>query len=203
MRFDSVGSNDLTDNNTVGSAAGMHNLAASFVAGNNEWLSSSGQVIPSGSDFTVAHWLWTAPAEPGTGMVAWKTHGASQAQQHGVFFEPANGSNHRIYNTRGYGTAIEVGDNRGSWILVIYQYVDATTTTKVMGMGTASNSGVWSSDFVASSQNNTEFDLGGPDNAVYLNGRLDEVGIWSRVLTDDERTELYNAGAGKFYPFAA
>jgi hypothetical protein len=31
---------------------------------------------------------------------------------------------------------------------------------------------------------------------------LDLVGIWSRVLTDDERATLYNAGAGKQYPFS-
>jgi hypothetical protein len=34
-----------------------------------------------------------------------------------------------------------------------------------------------------------------------VNGQIDEVAIWSRVLTSDERTELFNAGAGKFYPF--
>lgn len=29
----------------------------------------------------------------------------------------------------------------------------------------------------------------------------DELAIWNRVLSADERTELYNGGAGKFYPF--
>jgi hypothetical protein len=29
---------------------------------------------------------------------------------------------------------------------------------------------------------------------------VDEVGLWSRVLTADERATLYNAGVGKFYP---
>src|SRR5690606_33503128 len=36
-----------------------------------------------------------------------------------------------------------------------------------------------------------------------INGQVDEVYCWNRVLTADERTELYNAGAGKFYPFAS
>jgi hypothetical protein len=33
----------------------------------------------------------------------------------------------------------------------------------------------------------------------FLDGRIDEVGIWSRVLASDERTSLYNGGAGIGY----
>jgi hypothetical protein len=32
-------------------------------------------------------------------------------------------------------------------------------------------------------------------------GRLDEVGIWSRALTSDEVSDLYNSGSGLTYPF--
>jgi hypothetical protein len=32
-------------------------------------------------------------------------------------------------------------------------------------------------------------------------GDIDEVGIWSRVLTSTEVTQLYNGGAGLQYPF--
>jgi hypothetical protein len=32
-------------------------------------------------------------------------------------------------------------------------------------------------------------------------GALDELGVWGRVLTSSERTELYNSGSGKTYPF--
>ena len=35
----------------------------------------------------------------------------------------------------------------------------------------------------------------------FFNGTIDAVGIWNRVLTPTEITELYNAGAGKQYPF--
>ena len=39
--------------------------------------------------------------------------------------------------------------------------------------------------------------------ALYMknNSKIDELTIWSRQLTSDERDELYNSGAGKFYPF--
>lgn len=42
----------------------------------------------------------------------------------------------------------------------------------------------------------------GYDGFVLHNGILDEVGIWSRVLTPTEILELYNSGNGKAYPFS-
>ena len=34
-----------------------------------------------------------------------------------------------------------------------------------------------------------------------FDGKLDEIGIWTRVLTADEVSELYNSGSGLAYPF--
>jgi len=36
--------------------------------------------------------------------------------------------------------------------------------------------------------------------AQLYNGMLDECGVWNRIITASEVTELYNAGAGKQYP---
>ena len=40
----------------------------------------------------------------------------------------------------------------------------------------------------------------GQNFTLYNSGLLDEVGIWNRVLTSTEATELYNSGAAKQYP---
>ena len=37
----------------------------------------------------------------------------------------------------------------------------------------------------------------------HLGGSMDEVGLWSRALTSDEVTTLYNSGAGLQYPFSS
>jgi len=37
----------------------------------------------------------------------------------------------------------------------------------------------------------------------FFDGMIDEVGVWSRLLTSDEVTTLYNAGAGLSYPFSS
>lgn len=41
------------------------------------------------------------------------------------------------------------------------------------------------------------------DSAAYLDGLIDEMGIWQRALSAAEVTELYNGGAGLTYPFTA
>jgi len=35
----------------------------------------------------------------------------------------------------------------------------------------------------------------------FFSGQIDAVGIWNRVLTPTEITELYNSGNGKQYPY--
>jgi hypothetical protein len=43
----------------------------------------------------------------------------------------------------------------------------------------------------------TAFLIGSRSGATYMNGRIDEVGVWKKLLSASELTELYNSGAGK------
>ena len=43
--------------------------------------------------------------------------------------------------------------------------------------------------------------IGGDDTNEGFYGKIDELGIWKRVLTQSEISELYNNGTGKTYPF--
>jgi len=53
--------------------------------------------------------------------------------------------------------------------------------------------------------NSGTFMVGGRRSGLFQSdlivGQCDEVGIWGRKLTDEEQTDLYNAGAGRTYPF--
>jgi hypothetical protein len=50
-------------------------------------------------------------------------------------------------------------------------------------------------------KNTVPFGIGArPTDPQSLNGQVDELGFWKRVLTPAERTALYNGGAGKPYP---
>lgn len=48
----------------------------------------------------------------------------------------------------------------------------------------------------------TIFFLGVDANSNYMVGAIDETGFWDRLLTEAERTEIYNSGDGKTYPFS-
>ena len=43
--------------------------------------------------------------------------------------------------------------------------------------------------------------IGQAQSGALTDGKIDEVGFWSRVLTSTEVTELYNSGSGLAYPF--
>lgn len=79
------------------------------------------------------------------------------------------------------------------------------------GSGTTAGMGIYidasSKSLSAAGTNTTPGDgtdnlnLGQGYNGNKLAGDLDELGIWSRVLTGAEITSLYNSGAGLQYPF--
>ena len=58
-------------------------------------------------------------------------------------------------------------------------------------------SGAWSTRPMDTTNN---FTIGNePDSVGFFNGSLDEIAIWNRALTDDEVSEIYNDGKGRFY----
>jgi hypothetical protein len=78
-RADSHGSNDLTDNNTVGSAAGKQGNAADFESTNSEYLSmnSVSSLNFGDENFTLAGWVYINPdadLSTGTALIGkWDT----------------------------------------------------------------------------------------------------------------------------------
>lgn len=46
----------------------------------------------------------------------------------------------------------------------------------------------------------SNFGFGNYENVGFLNGYIDEVGFWKRVLSPKERSQLYNNGNGLAYP---
>lgn len=73
-------------------------------------------------------------------------------------------------------------------------YVDAVDETTSQVSGTADPSG----DSDNSLNIGSSFNLSANQ---FFDGVIDEMPIWSRALTADERTELFNSGAGKTLPF--
>ena len=192
-RADSVGSADLTDNNTVGYDTGVNGNAASFVAGNLEKLSCASTSLPAGThSFTLSAWF-NPTGVSGEFAIVGRFHTALPSRDYlldlvndQIWFFSASGSNPRWTTP-----AIQAG----VWHHVLGWYDSATGNASI-----AVNNGTPVTNAITPETGEAAFVIGSYDSpGAPFTGLIDEVGIWSRVLTEDERAELYNSGTGKFY----
>lgn len=200
-RSDSKGSNHLSDNNTVTQAPGKLGWAAQFTRANGEYLSlpHNQSLTPGAAGFTVALWVYLDTNNEDVGII-----GKSNAPEWGVAHYPAgygaggalrfmvrSATNNQIYEAVAGQLSAQV------WHLIIawHDPVAGTINLQVDGraMSSAAFPGVLRTDLA------DPLELG--RNRLYsyfcLNGRLDEASLWGRPLTEQERGELWNLGAGK------
>ena len=203
--------NDLTDNNTVGSLTGIISNGADFELANAEYLNRTNANLSTGMKTDRTDWsiqVWLNPeslAVDGDFFTKW-----TGAPNRGYIFRLTTAGSITTFITAdgtnfSSGTVV-AGITTGSWQhVVITMDGDGSTSTTMevwvngVSKGTAAvaRSPVkWSvtADFTIADQQ------GG---GQYYDGGMDEVGIWSRLLTDPEIAELYNSGAGLAYPFTA
>ena len=198
-RYDAVGSNDLTDNNTVGFDTGVNGNAASFVAANSESLSTAATLSYDQAPFTLNAWL-NVPV--GTVDGTYRSpinNGYRHTLKVYVSGGVVSSVRHEYYDGVGYRLAYNaVSIPLGSWFMA------------TVAMDDAFRQYVWTNgEFEAT--NNTgvalpvntahPFQIGSHPAEGAWTVLSDEVAIWDRVLTADERAKLYNAGSGFFYPF--
>jgi hypothetical protein len=189
-RIDSHGSNNLTDNNSVGSATGKIGNAAEFSGSNS--LGAGTSLQPAG-DFTFSCWL-NPDTLNGNAVAANWTNASNRTWAIDTFSGTL-----RFYI---YGPSIDAIIDTGitlstvSWSLVIAWFDDAADNIYCQ----INNGTIFSASFTGPPYQAGEFTLG-KRASLFNDGLMDEVGLWSRVLTAAERNELYNAGAGITYPF--
>jgi hypothetical protein len=193
-RFDSAGSNNLTDNNSVGSALGkVYPLAAQFTA-TNQSLSNSSVTI--GTTLTVAVWIYLdSDFVAGDENTIFSFGDLGNASLFGVDF----GGNNilRWYSTP--DTIINAGTIAiNTWTFIVAKLVDNSSLSVKI------NDGVPVSTAKSGSINPTTYLLlaaNSPGDDTPFPGRIGPLAVWSRETTDDEDTELYNGGSGLAYPF--
>lgn len=197
------GTLDLTDNNTVGQTTGKVSNAAAFVAASDEQLSHaySSSLVMADRDFTCAGWFIVTNASEGNCLLIGQ--GRPILAQLG-WSVMRNGSNQQIQvrarNAANSGniqpTAVDI-PAYDTWMFVLAQFTNATSELSI-----AVNNGTPQTATGALFADTTEtFKIGGSsDDNRSMTGASDEVAIWHRILTTDEKNRLYNGGAGMAYP---
>jgi Concanavalin A-like lectin/glucanases superfamily len=89
--------------------------------------------------------------------------------------------------------------NDGSWHHIVGTWNGSNAYMYVDGNKSSVNSFASPIVYNASNSLNIGYDA---KNSGWTNGSIDEVGIWSRALTDAEVATLYNSGSAKAYPFS-
>jgi hypothetical protein len=200
-RSDDVGSNNLTDNNTVTGGTGKFgDTCSDFEAGNSESLSiadASQSGLDFAGSFTLACWvkLESSPSGAGTDYQIMRKYGT-----YGYSFYVNSADDLGLYiNTPSGDDNIEFAQTFtvGEWTHVAMVYATSTRVTLYINGVQVSES--TSSISTNSTANTGVFYLGRNATASYFDGLMQDAMCWSVALTDAEVAQLYNA-YGKALP---
>jgi hypothetical protein len=203
-RSDSVGTVSLNDINTVGSTTGIQGTAGSFVRASAEYLESNSTTALNQGDTNFSISGWVRPLTDSLAFgIASKYSGV--AGQRSFLLSRASG-NKLSFVVSADGSAVVTKTSTGSSILAGAWYFvvgihDATNNT----IGVSVNGGaIETSAHTTGTFSGTEpFRIGWSTSANYWNGYIDELTVFSKALSADDITYLYNGGLGRAYPFVA
>jgi len=204
-RVDSHGSNDLTDVNTVGQAAGIQGDGADFENTNTEYLTitdASQTGLGLSGSLSISCWVKfesTPSSGAGFGIVTKDNLTTASAYFLSVF--NSSGTLY-LYNQVNRTTSIIV-QNFASWapstgvwyhLVLTFNASTGALICYVNGSSYVTNTNA----SVTSVQNNSlNFSIGAHHTGTRpFDGVIDEVGIWSRALSASDVTTLYNSGSG-------
>lgn len=206
VRYDAHGSMDLSQNGTIGYRTGIKNNAADFPASNGYELyhADHADLRFGDFDFTIAGWV-KFDLFTGSRFVISKHDGTNFSYT--IYFTSYDNSIYwAIDGPAGGNTTtsniIDIVNALGEWIFCIFSY-DATNDEYWIrfqnGTGFPKFTNRYPDSSAAASEN---FALGCralSDATSRLNGGIDELAIYKRLLTAAEQEWLFNDGAGRTY----
>lgn len=208
-RYDcSKNGNHLTSNNGGTNRTGKVGLCATNLSASSQYLSiaSNSTLVSSNLSFTLAFWACPQLVDATTRMCIAKTTGFTTFDYYSLYDNSANGFVFAVSTNGTSAQRVVVAQgssiSANTWYFVVcwYDSVGKTINIKVNN-GTTQTVNDAGGIFYGSSPL-ALFATGDGVTSHYMNGALDEVGIWHRVLTASEITFLYNSGAGTHFPWA-
>ncbi len=212
-RIDSHSDNDFLPTNTPGYASGKLGDAAQFVSLDNQALvvENNDRIYLGETDFTIACWVKfddfnNADSNDFVGFVGKGQSNLPGLNNYtfGLIYRPSierfqfsfadNNSVSSSVTAFGIGAIVP-----GTWYCVIASYETSTdrATIFVNGYDDFANSPI----HIYDAGETYDFSVGRGFNRdrYNFNGLVDSVSLWRRLLTDDEKLQLYNSGSGFDY----
>lgn len=200
----------LTDNNTVLSGTGLiYATVADFERSNTEWLSRANDTdlaVSGHQDYTYAMWV-KLESKTGNMAIISKMEGASPfAPEWRLQYRVSDVGNEDRFraNTYSDGGAVGTGVYASSlgapalatWYLLVVWHDATADTLNIQGNNGTVNSAAHSTGGWDGSHS---FYVGGVNGLDTYDGLLGPLMFWRRVLTSQERSDLYNGAAGLSY----
>lgn len=209
-RIASFGDENLTDHNNVLFATGIRNNAANFVRADSQMLyMSSASFGVGGSNLSFACWVFL------------NSTGNTMTLVNNDFSQDPGGSSQwfldisatgalRFFVQQSAGFSLSVNANSHGVLRVGSFYNIVSWVSDNSHIGVSVNLSVNTAAMVGSVSSGTlsYFSLGAdPDGALNaqsrIDGRIDEVGLWTSALNATDRANLYAGGSGNTYTNAS
>lgn len=188
-RADSTGQlPDWTNVGTTRDYSGFEDEARSF-DGSNDYITLNGVPSMSG-DKSFSMWVKLDSVTANDYIMDGSTGSSNR------FILGLNSGEYQVFD----GTWRSTGESytTGSWKHLVWDFSNSGTTFKLYLDGTEVHSGTTTNRGLQSTPN---IGADWTGSGSYLDGSIDEFVMWSRSLTSDEVSALYNSGSGLFYPF--
>jgi hypothetical protein len=190
---DFYGSNNLTNVNTATFVSGKVNNALNVVRASSQYLTKSSPTgLPTGATARTYN-FWVNFAS----LVATETvigHGATTAGNRAVFLY-FNTTNVSVDQFGADDGGIAHGMSTGTWYMMTFTYPGAGSTWTIYKNG--SSLGTVNPGATPNTQS-AFFEIGRrSDISQYSDAAIDEVGVWAKVLSSTEISDLYNGGSGQ------
>lgn len=203
-RADALGVLTLTDNNTVGSQAGIMTNASLFVSNNLEWLSVADSAATSTENlsFTVTGWFLIGISNVQAGIV--NKHGTSNNRE---FYVQLGNSrvNFVIFTNNSSTITVAPSIRLYTNIWTFFACVADTTLGQATVWTKSAQTSEWTTNAMPAKTmdgSNADFQIGRAAAAIYSDLVIDEVGFWLRSLSTNELINLYNYTlSGTNYPW--
>ena len=197
---DSVGSNTLTNEGTTTFGAAKINNGATF-DGSTQALTIASDLGIGNANITMSAWM--RPHDVATYSMALTHEDVGSHMAHYIQVESSKikfgRSDYAIFEDKDAGTSI----SNNTWYHFVYVYdgsyvrgyVNGVAVTPTASTATGGGTSI-TADFTGLGRTNHA------TNYEY-DGDMDEVGVWSRALTADEISQLYNSNRALAYPLTA
>lgn len=206
-RNDSFGDNILSSANLVGRGTGKVGFAADFERSSSQFLIADNNVpLQMGDiDFTICAWVNLESKSASMSIVTKDNDTPASSRDYTLDFNLAS-LKFRFYINGGgapdliVSTEDLVDPALGTWYFLVAWHDSVADTLNLQVDNGTPNAHTTSGTVPQTS--NASFEIGARAFSGFedfFDGLIDQVGVWKRVLTSDERTALYNGGNGLSY----